>query len=331
MTSELWTGLYQGSADNIRKWLYGSVLIRDWAADGSTALDTFTPFDPTTGDLITTLLSPAFAGGQFHELGAITEAGVEFTPKFTTDETKIWQSRRSQRTDVTQDDEEVMFTMAEATGVADLLRNNLPLTNIQEVGAVGYSVTKPNFTDIVYRQIVVIGVDGHMDDADYICEIRPRVSLVKVGKRGFAAKSIDGTELTFSVYPDPHSGFPARTLRGGPFWAQLGGPVLFPTPQVAPVGVAGGAAGKATITLAAPVSKNDPFTYAVLKSTDGFTTSTSATLDTTFNLVGYNTVAGTVTVKVTGVTAGATTFRVVVTGSNATTATSTSSNSVTVT
>ena len=94
ITGELWTSLYTGDATRIRKWLYGSVLIRDWASDGSTALNTFTPF-MTDGSIKTTLLSSSFAGGQFYELGTISEAGVEFTPKFATDDTKIWQSRRA--------------------------------------------------------------------------------------------------------------------------------------------------------------------------------------------------------------------------------------------
>jgi len=328
MTGQLWTSLYQGNADNIRKWLYGSVLVRDWAADGSTELADFNPFD-VGGDLASDLLDPAFPGGQWHEIGAIHENGVEFNPKYTTADVKIWQSRRTQRTDITQDDEEVMFTAAESTPVIDILRNNLPLSSLAEVGTTGYISTQPTTTDTVFRQLCVIGVDGKMSDADYIVEVRPRVSLTKKGKRTFNAKDIDSTEFTWETYIDPASGYAARTYRGGPLWAQEGGPVIWPTPQVAPVATAG-TTGKATITLAQPVSHNDPFTYAVTKSTDGITY-TAATLDTTFNVVGYQTTSGTVTIKVTGVASGATTFKVVATASNGSTGTSVASNSVTIT
>ncbi|AAN01633.1 major tail protein [Mycobacterium phage Quink] len=321
--SELWTGLYQGNADRIRKWLYGSVLIRDWKPDGSTSLADFTPFDPTDGNLKDTLLSEDFPGGRFYEIGAITEDGVEFNPKFSTDDTKIWQSRRAQRTDVTEDDEEVMFTAAENTPLIDYLRYNLPLENVPSVGTAGYKATKPNYTDMVYRQIVVIGVDGRMDEAEYVAEVRPRVSLTKVGKQSFKAKEIDGTELTFGVYPDPASGFPARRIPGGPFWAESGGPVLWPTPEVAPVATLG--TDEVTIVLQEPVSPNTPFTYTVSQTSGG--TTTAATL------VGEPVTDedGEVTITVEApATSGSYTFKVTAEGSNGETAESQASNSVTV-
>lgn len=314
ITGELWTSLYTGDATRIRKWLYGSVLIRDWKADGSTALNTFTPF-AADGSIKSTLLSSSFPGGQFYELGAISEAGVEFTPKFATDETKIWQSRRAQRSDITQDDEEVMFVAMESKPLVDALRNNVPLSWLvgQEVGNLGYQATKPNTTDTVYRQIVVLGVDGTQTNAEYIAEVRPRVALAKVGKRTFAAKSVDSAELTYNVFPDPASGFSANTLRSGPSWAASGGPVLWATAQVAPVVTGLVTGGKATITLAQPVSLNDPWTFAVNAD------AVNATLDTTYPTAGgpgYQVVSGVVTIKVTGVSAGSHVVTVVATGAD---------------
>lgn len=307
---QLWTSLWTGDATRLRKWLYGSVLIRDWNPDGSTSLASFTPFE-TDGNLKTTLLSSDFAGGQWYELGSLTDSGVEFNPKFSTEQTKIWQSRRSQRSDITEDDEEVMFTLAESKPIADLLRNNLPLTGLAEDGTLNYASTKPITTDTIYRQLCVIGVDGAMSSAEYIAELRPRVALSKVGKRAFAAKSLDGTELTYEVHPDPVSGFSAKTLRGGPAWVASGGTTTWATNQTAPVVSNLASGGKATITLAQPVSHNDPFTYAV--KIDG---TTNATLDTSYNTVGYSTSSGTVTIKVTGVSAGSHTVTVIATGSN---------------
>lgn len=309
-TGELWTSLYTGDSTRIRKWLYGSVLIRDWASDGSTSMSGFTPFDPDN-NIKATLLSDSFPGGRFYELGALSEDGVEMTPKFATDETKIWQSRRMQRSDITQDDEEIMFTAMESKPLIDALRNNRPLSSLAEVGTIGYRATKPLTTDTIFRQIVVIAVDGTVGNAEYIAELRPRVALSKVGKRGFSAKKADSTELTFNVFPDPASGFAADTLRSGPSWVASGGPVLWSPTQVAPVVSSLLAGGKGTVTLAAPVSLNGPWSFAV--KVDGTTT---ATLDTTFNAVGYQVVSGVVTIKVTGVTAGAHVLTVVATGSD---------------
>jgi hypothetical protein len=324
-TGEVWPSLYTGNSDHIRKWLYGSVLIRDWKADGSTSLADFNPF-ADDGQLRTDFFEDSFPGGRWYEVGAITEDGVEFNPKFSTDETKIWQSRQSQRTDVTEDDEEVMFTCSESTPLVDYLRNNLPLTNVPEIGTEGYQVTKPNFSDIVQRQILVIGVDGSIGEggqAIYLVEARPRVSLTKVGKRTFAAKKVDGSELTYGVYPDPNSGFPRRTYRGGPVWLSEGGLITFATPNT--VTATATSAGEATISFTQPTSHNDPFAYTVTKN-DGSTT-TPATI------VGSPTLVGdTVTVTVSGLTAASSyTFVVSVTGSNDATASYPASNSITAT
>lgn len=338
-TGVLWPSFYTGDGTRIRKWLYGSVLVRDWDAAGSTALNNFNPF-LANGNLDPTILLPVSQGGLgFYDVGSITENGVEFNPKFTVDDTKIWQSRRTQRTDITEDDEEVMFSCAESTPLIDFLFANKPIgftgvPTFPSLGTQGYSNTKPIFSDVVYRQLIIVGVDGSVGAngmPEYLVEARPRVTLSKKGKRQWAAKQVDVTELTYSVHLDPFSGFDSKQYRGGIVWLDEGGPVTFATPQVAPVGTAG-ATGKASLVLAQPVSPNQPFTYAVQKSTDSGVTWTSATLDTTFNVVGYNTDgSGNVTVKVTGVTAGSTLFRVVATAANLTVNTSSASNAVTIT
>jgi hypothetical protein len=324
-TGEVWPSLYTGNSDHIRKWLYGSVLIRDWKADGSTSLEDFTPF-ADDNQLRTDLFEDTFPGGRWYEVGAITEDGVEFNPKFSVEETKIWQSRQSQRTDITEDDEEVMFTAAESTPVTDFLRNNLPLVGVPEIGETNYQVDKPDFSDIVYRQILVIGVDGSVGEngqAIYLVEARPRVSLTKVGKRQFAAKKVDGTELTYGVYPDPATGTARRTYRGGPVWLSEGGVITFATPNT--VTAAAATAGTATITLTQPTSANGPFTYSVTKTTGG--TTTAATVSGTPSLSGQ-----TVTITISGLTASTSyTFTVSVTGDNDATATYPVSNSVTAT
>lgn len=324
-TGEVWPSLYTGNSDHIRKWLYGSVFVRDWKADGSTSLENFTPF-ADDGQLRTDLFDEDFPGGRWYEVGAITEDGVEFTPKFSVDETKIWQSRQSQRTDITEDDEEVKFTCSESTPVVDYLRNNLPLNNVPEIGTVGYVVDKPNFSDIVYRQVLVIGVDGSIGEggqAVYLVEARPRVSLTKVGARMFAAKKVDGAELTYGVYPDPATGTARRTYRGGPVWGQEGGLIVFDTPNT--VTATAGSTGLATIVFQEPVSHNDPFTYTVKKTVGG--TTTAATIS------GTPTVDedGEVTIDVSGLSAGAVTFTVTVTAGNGATADYPVSNSITAT
>lgn len=291
MANQLWPSLYTGDGTQIRKWLYGSVLMRDWYPAGSavnTSLANFNPFDPVTQNLIANLTTPIAQGGYgFYEIGAIEESGVSFNPKFSTDQTKIWQSRRTQRTDITEDDEEIMFTAAQSNPLIDALYNNLPIgTNgaspqlVSSLGSLNYAADQELYSDIVYRQMIIIGVDGSINangQAQYIVEVRPRVSLSKKGKRDFQAKKLDGTELTWFVYPDPASGFVARRFRGGPAWVTAGGPVLFANPNAVTAVATTTPAHSAQVVFNAPVSNNGPFTYSIQQVTGGNPSTAAAT------------------------------------------------------
>jgi hypothetical protein len=252
-TGVLWPSLYQGDGTRIRKWLYGSVLIRDWDPAGSTNMANIQVF-AANGNLNPLLLVPVAAGGYgFYDVGSITENGVEFTPQFTVDETYIWQSRKSQRTDITKDDEEIMFSAAESTPLIDYLWYNLEIgfTGVPlfpSIGSPNYEIVKPFFSDVIYRQLLIIGVDGSMGangQPEYKVELRPRVSLAKKAKRQWAAKQIDVTDLTFTTHVDPYSGYDAATLRGGTVWTDEGGSPAFAAPNY--VGLAPPAANTAAV------------------------------------------------------------------------------------
>jgi hypothetical protein len=232
----LWPALYQGEGSRIRKWLYGSVLIRDWDAAGSTNMNDIVVF-LANGNLNPALLQPVSQGGYgFYDVGSITENGVEFGPKFTVDQVKIWQSRKSQRTDKTEDDEEVTFSCAESTPLIDYLWYDLPIgftgvPTFPAIGAANYAVTMPLYSDIVHRQLLIIGVDGSINangQPEYIVELRPRVELSKKAKKQWAAKQVDVTELSYYCHVDPFSGYDRKTLRGGIVWTDEGGPVTLP-------------------------------------------------------------------------------------------------------
>ena len=239
LTGVLWPSLYQGDGTRIRKWLYGSVLIRDWDANGTTNMANIQIFS-SNGNLNPALVQPVANGGYgFYDIGSITENGVEFTPQFSVDETYVWQSRKSQRTDITKDDEEIMFSAAESTPLVDYLWYNLPIgfTGIPLFPATGspnYQINKPFYSDVIYRQLIIIGVDGSMGvngQPEYNIQLRPRVSLAKKSKRQWAAKQADITELTFTVHVDPFSGFDTMQMRGGTVWTSHGGSPTFALPN----------------------------------------------------------------------------------------------------
>ena len=332
-TGELWTSLEQINANNIRKWLYGTVLIRDWDPAGTTSLAGFTPFN-ADGSLKSTLFDPSNPGGRWYDVGAIEASGVMFQPLYKTVDTDIWQSRLPQRTDVSGDGEDVEFTCSETNPVSLQLYNNLPLsvtpgTNavsaFTSVGASNFSVEYSTTPQIIYRQLMVIGVDGELDNPLYVAELRPRVSIVSLGKKGrvFNAKTQDCFDLSFGVYIDPASGFAKNALYGGPAWLQLGGPVVLPTVQTVTATAITG--DKATLVFDQPTSPNQPFTYSV--SGDNTTTSTVAAATVASQTTDTN---GVVTVTVSGLTTGdAYTFTVTATAANLQTAVYPVSNSAT--
>ena len=328
-TSQLWTALEQENANNIRKWLYGTVLVRDWDPAGSTTLESFTPF-VSGGNLLTTLMDADNPGGPWFDAGYLDDNGVEFTPKYTTDEVDVWQTRIPPRIDVTKDGEEIAIMFAETNPVVDALFNNQPLSNLsgeaalQTVGAANYQVTYSNVPQIIYRQLLVIGVDAALDDAFYVAELRPKVSVTKMEKRSFNAKKADMFGLSFGVYIDQVSGFAKSHIYGGPAWLALGGSITAPTTTTV-TGTAG-ANHTATLSFAAPTTNSTPITYTV--SADNTTTSTTAAAT-----VGTPTVSdGTVSLPVSGLTASDVyTFTVTATSANLDTYTYPASGSVTAT
>ena len=232
---ELWTSLEQMNTSLIRKWLFGSVLVRDWDPAGTTSLLNFTPFN-SDGSLKTTLFSASNPGGPWFDVGSIDVNGVDFTPRLKASETDVWQSRWPERMDMDGDGEDIMVECVETNPVALALFNNQPLVGVpgtgavsvlQSVGAQNFSVQYSNVPQVIWRQLLIIGVDGELANPLYVAELRPRVSIIKLAKRQMNAKKADSFGLTFAVYPDTASGFVKNALYGGPAWIALGGsPVL---------------------------------------------------------------------------------------------------------
>lgn len=330
MTGELWTALEQINSSNIRKWLYGSVLVRDWDPAGTTSLENFSPFGDD-GSLIDTLFASDNAGGPWFDVGGVDANGVDFTPRYKTVDTDIWQSRMPQRTDVDSDGEDIDIVFAETNPVALALYNNLPLVDapgtgatsiLQSIGTTNFSVEYSVVPQIIYRQLLIIGVDGELDFPFYVAELRPRVSLTKLNKRMFNAKKADEFGVSFGTYPDTASGFVKNAVYGGAAWLASGGVVVLP--EVETVTATAVSGSKATLVFNAPASGATPFTYTV--SGDNTTTSTVAAA----TVLSTSVTSGVVTVTVSGLTTtDHYTFTVTATGANALTATYPVSGSIT--
>lgn len=317
MAYATWDQISATDASRILKGQFGLVLFRDYLG-AATDCTTYTPFDPLTGHLSTTLLTT----DKWVEAGFTDENGVQHTPKQTTNDTQGWQSRQILRTDLTLDTEEFMVTLIEQTPLSDALYFQTAITGIPNIGEEAYAVTKQVVPTLLPRQALIIGVDMASGSAEYFAQLYPLVRMVKADKYDWSNKNPINTALNFSSYVDPHSGFPMRRFREGPAWRAAGGPTSTPgTPVAAAV-----TGLKATLTFTPPASLNTPFTYQVKQTVSSVTTNTP-----TGNIVVTSSSPTSVVLTISGLTLGsAYTFQVAATGDNGTqSAFTTASNSVT--
>lgn len=243
MAGVTWDSIFPGNPALVRKALYGSVLVQDYSASNPFA--TYSPFDPTTGLLSSTLLT----SDGWTDLGYLDENGVEFTPTYSVADVNSWQTRQPLRTDVTADTEQAKITAVQSTPVIDCLYNSLPLSSAGSLGASGYSYAKPKTPSIIYRSLLFLGVDGSAGNYSFLATLYPRALMIKPDKQDWVAKTEVQSMLTFQAYPDQVAGYTIKRFRDGPGWRSLAVPN-------APTALTVGA--KTTTTL--PVSWTAPAT-----------------------------------------------------------------------
>lgn len=215
MASDVWANIYGYNTSNLRKGLYGSILIRD-RVEGQSDLSTFTPFG-ADGEWLTGLLVQD--GGSWYDLGAGQSDGPEFDRKLNVEKTPIWQSRVPGRTDVTSDEGSVMFGLAESTPVADCLEFDLPLSDAAgDLGRPAYKVVMPNETDGRERQLLAIGVDKNKH---YFADLFPRVSIADFKSVKWNPKDLIVLSATWDFYICPETGFSRARFREGTGWRGL--------------------------------------------------------------------------------------------------------------
>lgn len=218
MAGSTWDSLFTGRPELVRKALYGSVLIQDYSS--ANAFASYSPFDPTTGLLNSTLLTT----DGWTDLGYLDENGVQFTPTYTTVDTTTWQSRQSLRADVTVDTEQAMVTALQSSPLTDALYNSLPLASAGVLGSTAYQLTKPKVPQIVYRSVLFLGVDGAAGSYEFVAKLYPRCLMIKPDKQAWQAKTEIQIPLTFQSYPDSVAGFSQTSYREGPGWRSRGVP-----------------------------------------------------------------------------------------------------------
>lgn len=329
-TGGLWPAIYSFNPLNVRKALFGSILVRDYAGsstnlgfsvDGSGCYSTgFSPF-AADGTLRSDLLTNFDGGGAFYDLGAGSDDGPSFENSTDVDKPTIWQSRRPVRSDVTKDEDTVSFTLRETTPLSDAFEMNLPLSTVAGLGASKYALQKPNETETIERQIIAIGVDGHSGSNHFFARIYPRVAVAKRGKVDWAAKKVVEHQMTWDTFICPFANYSLSIFRDGPAWRAMSGAPVFAGSPVA-TAVTG---GKASIVFATPATDGPPFTYSVTQQVGGSGAYSASTIFGSPSVSGGNT-----TITVSGLTTSSTyKFIVSATGANSASGASGASNSIT--
>ncbi|QDK01119.1 major tail protein [Mycobacterium phage Purky] len=262
---DVWSNLFGYNTGNLRKALYGSLLIRDH--DGvNTSLafvevngvwqSGFTPL-AADGKFRTDLKKEL--GGTWYDLGAGTSDGPSFANDINVQKDHIWQTRSVVRSDITSEEGTIQFGLAEQSPLTDTLEFDLPLASTPAQGIPNYARKKPREMEGRLRQILAVGVDK---GDNVFVDVFPAISFENIDDRQWSPEELISTVLTWGVSIDPHSGYSHARFRAGRGWENNPGAPVF---SAAPVATAQ-AGGAVQLKFPAPTGPASPFTYTATKT-----------------------------------------------------------------
>lgn len=277
-------------------------------------------------------------------LGAFKEGnGPSEESKLDNDDFMVEQLNQPYDSDIVKEDVMIKVTPVETLRpYIKNIRHNMPVLDesgnfiLQDLGQLGAFWGTPIDTDPVEWQLLTLHARRKQGKTIVVVNGYPLCKVVDKGNTKMDKKDSDGSELSFKPLPDGIMVDPdGRPILFGEWvlgdgWTALGGvPVLSSTPPVATPTTT----GKATVALDDPTGTGDPFSFAVEKAVSPYTSWSAASPDgATYATAGVVVSAsGTTTIKVASVAAGATKFRVVITGTNGAITTSVPSNAATIT
>lgn len=313
-----WDTWFSGDLNQLFRGQYGSCLAMDYT--GSVDWSSWTPFDPSTGEIAASFYeNGAFADG-WVDLGYGDKTGMKFTRTMTVSNSELWQSRRDDDPNITKDAETGTFTAMQSNPYIDALRDNLPLATVPYVGTAGYSYSLTRFPVPIFRTVAFMSLKVTRGGLLWMkWRLFPCCTMLKPGETEWSAENDEKAVLEFTPVEDQVSGTARIVLQDGPGWRALGGATTAPGTPVA----AASGGGVVTLTTTEPMSPNGPFTYKAYKTSAPSTPITPSS------------VGGTVEdpiLTLSAQTTGSATYTVQATGSNGTTSPqSAASNSVTIT
>jgi hypothetical protein len=320
----------------------GSVLFSPFATDNTWRTDLLAV--KKSGGYYTTNLS---ANEGFFNLGAFKDGdGPSWKPGVKNDHFMILQDNFPYDTMLTDESEPFSLTPVDtASPWVQRLRNNRPYSDstgvslMEDPGQSGAGFSRLLSGNNPGRQFLFIRERMWNGLPIYSVQGVALARMDDIGASKLDKKDSEGAPLTYLPLPDgrfsavqdgSYQSILVHTWWGGAGWNALGGVPIFTA--VAPVATPG-VTGKASIAVDTPTGTGDPFTYTAEKAVSPYTSWSAAAPDgATYATPGVVvTASGTTTVKVASVTAGATKFRVIATGTNGGTATSLPSNAATIT
>ncbi|QKY80174.1 major tail protein [Mycobacterium phage Jung] len=296
-TGDVWSNLFGYNTGNLRKALYGSLLIRDhdgvntslaFVEENGVWQSGFTPL-AADGKFRTDLKKEL--GGTWYDLGAGTSDGPSFANDINVQKDHIWQTRSVVRSDITSEEGTIQFGLAEQSPLTDTLEFDLPLASTPAQGIPNYARKKPREMEGRLRQILAVGVDK---GDNVFVDVFPAISFENIDDRQWSPEELISTVLTWGVSIDPHSGYSHARFRAGRGWENNPGVPVF---SDAPVATAQ-TGGAVKLEFTQPTGPATPFTYAATKTAEDTGEVTDLTLSGSPSVSG-----GKVTLNGSGLTA----------------------------
>lgn len=322
-------------------------------SDGSIRWSPFTQDNKWRGDLLARRkvngywVTVSDENQGFLTLGAFKDGtGVTSKPGVRNDQFRVIQNNFPYHTALTEESETFSFAPVDTANPAvQHLRKNLRLSDANG----NIIVPDPGQSDVGYSRLVSGGNPGRQF---LVCrELNTGKSglpvykvdgyslarLMDIGNSKKDKKESEAAELSYDPELDgimmamaindqgvlEYQPVLMHTWYGGPGWTALGGvPTLSATAPVATATTT----GALTLAFAVPTGTGDPWTYTAQASSDN-----GVTWGAAITPASVSASSGTVTLSLTGVAAGSKKFRATVTGTNGATATTPTSNAITVT
>lgn len=195
-----------GRPDLVFKALGGYIVAAPMATTVPTAFTT-----GATADLIQLPVA-------WQRLGLLSKKdAIDFDRNIKTDEEESWGYNEPTRTDITQDQTSVKFTLQQTTKAALELYDFVDLAGVTADAITGeFSYAKPTSVSPIYRRMIFVAVDGAGTDRRYQIKVLPRAQVISVGNLSWNQASATNYNLTVRATVDTTLGYAVKKHFAGP-------------------------------------------------------------------------------------------------------------------